>query len=918
MSTLSSHNITSGRLLGRDHELGLIEDLLRSTGVDGTVLVFVGEAGVGKSALLDVAATRATSLGHTVLRINGTEFERGLGYSALNQALLPVRGHLAALEESQRDALSVALGLRTGGPVDRLVVSTAALHLVQAASAERPVLIVADDAQWVDHPSIDVLLFMGRRLRGARVGMLGAVRSESSPLAAAHSGLVRHELRPLDDESAAKLLRSRFPLLAPRVRGRLLTEARGNPLALLELPPRLSPRVRAGLQGPPAMLPLSTRLRTTFADRIRKLPDSARDLVLLAALEPTGDVALIRRAAATDDVRDLVLAEDLGILSIRDVDGRLAFRHPLMRSAAVEEISTADQRRQAHRRLAEASADDPDRQAWHLAEAGVEPDERIAELVAECGQRALARGDSGGIDFLVRAAELSPSPADHGRRLGQAAFLAAYATAGSAQRAGELAGSLRDAPPGSDAALFAACTTAWLLISSGGDLDTTYRIMSAATAAAGPRYDTRNAAHLTALYTLLQIVMSTADGERTRRFLDLLSSVGPAGHPATRLLRVQSAMILDPVRCGAARIDELDEMLATIDAATDPVDLVRLAGAALLPDRLAECRVALTSTLTLERDGTETTQAIAVRAVLVYDAYASGRWAEAAELIENVRVRGAEADNQRLVVQVGLPGGLIAAATGDDAGVRRWSELIQDWSRRCGTTLDRHHRSLVLARHAISNGDFEQAFTLASSVAAPGDFPRHGKALWAILDLVESAVRTGRLPEARAHVDAMLRHDIARLAPRYAMLTDACAALVDGSTRRFEQAVSTFGADRVPFDLARVRLLFGEHLIRSGESGRADEQLGLAAATFRRLGARPWLDRCDPAAGPRPPVVMELTPLEHRIVALAATGLTNKQIGGTLHLSPRTVSTYLYRVFPKLGVSTRAGLRDALTALESR
>ena len=277
-------------VVGRGAEIDVLQSFIERAGLGGEALVLVGDAGVGKTALLDVAARRAGSLGVSVVRAAGAEFEADISFSALHQSLLPLLNGIEELRPLYRDALSVALGLGEGRPPDRLVVSGAALELVRRAGQEQPLLIVLDDVFWMDRPSAEVLGFVARRLAGSHVGLLAALRDATGSVFEG-SGLPQYQLEPLDWDAADGLVRARFPILGPDMRRRLLAEAAGNPLALLELPAALSGRRPFASPGSPAPLPLSARLSELFASRVEELPPATRRLLLLAALDGTGDLA---------------------------------------------------------------------------------------------------------------------------------------------------------------------------------------------------------------------------------------------------------------------------------------------------------------------------------------------------------------------------------------------------------------------------------------------------------------------------------------------------------------------------------------------------------------------------------------------------------------------------------------------------
>ena len=394
--------------------------------------LLLGDPGVGKSAVLDRIAADAEALGARVLRTSGVQFESDVSYSGLHQLVFGVHERFEALAPEQRDALRTALGFSAGPAPSRTLVCNAMLFLLRAVSADRPLLLVADDLPWVDRASAAVLGFVSRRLAGSRVAFLGAAPAgPASTRLAETAGLPQYVLGPLDDGSASTILLGRAPGLAPSVRRRVITEAAGNPLALLELPEALTGDQRRAAALLPAVLPMTERLEGLFADRVSAIPPAGRGVLLLGALDRNGGRDAMR--AAGEGVLDLLAPAERARLVQPAPDAQgFAFRHPLIRSAVVAVSTTAEQQR-AHRRLAEALDDHPERRAWHLGEAAAGPDEAVAALLEQSAQLANARGDAlGAIARLNRAAHLSPDAAGRARRLALAAYLGAESVGGKA------------------------------------------------------------------------------------------------------------------------------------------------------------------------------------------------------------------------------------------------------------------------------------------------------------------------------------------------------------------------------------------------------------------------------------------------------------------------------------------------------
>ena len=908
-------------LVGRGAEIGLMQSFVDRAGRAGEALVLVGDVGVGKTALLDLAARRAGSLGFTVVCAAGAEFEAEISFSALHQSLLPLLGGIEELRPLYRDALMVALGLGEGRPPDRLVVSGAALELVRRAGEEQPLLIVLDDVFWLDRPSAEVLAFVARRLAGSHVGLLAAVRTSSGSVFDG-AGLSQYQLEPLDRDAADRLVRSRFPILGPDMRRRLLAEAAGNPLALLELPAALSGRRPFAASGSPALLPLSARLSELFGSRVEQLPPPTRRLLLLAALDNTGDLATLQRATGDAEMHDLAPAEQSGLVCVDPETRRLVFRHPLTRSAVVE-LSTARERREAHRALAGVQADDPQRRAWHLAEASVQPDEGVAGLLEASARQMLSRGDPvGAVTALRRAAELSPTDVDRSRRLTKAAFLGAN-MAGRLGDSEEMVAEALEGKPGPRVSRQADVTAAFVLLNGDGDLDTVHRLLVRAIESAGDELDATDEDLATAIYLLLLVCGFAGRADLWGPYFAILDRLRP-DIPEDLLLA--SRILPDPVRDAVGVLDRLERVIAELGEESDSWHVRKVALAAVFIDRLAGCRQALRRVVKSSREAGAWTLVVSALNFMCLDYFLTGEWDE----LELLLAEGFEiCDHAGLQVYVPVlryDRALVAAARGDDALARELADAITGWAKPRGASLIAQFADHARELAALGRGDYEAAYHHASAVCPPGEFIRYTHhALWVCMDLVEAAVRTDRHAEATAHVAAMRRYGIARISPRIALLAGGSAGLAareDGAAlAEFERALAIPGADRWPFDLARVRLAYGERLRRARVGRGAGAQLSAAHDAFERLGALPWAGRAAAelrAAGHAPASTSAdgsaelLTPQELEIASLAAAGLTNKQIGERLYLSHRTVSGHLYRIFPKLGISSRAALRDAL------
>jgi DNA-binding CsgD family transcriptional regulator len=906
-------------LLGRHADLAAVRAFVERSRSDGEALLVLGEPGVGKTMLLDAAAEMASSAGVCVLRASGVEFEAVISFSALNQTLLPLLAELAHLMAAHRNALNVALGFGEGPAPDRLVVSNATLALLRRAAVARPVLVVIDDLPWLDRASAEVLAFVARRLAGSRVGVLGASRSGEESFFD-RVGLPELELQPLDDHAAGELLLAHFPTLGAAIRRRILSDAQGNPLALLELPSAWNAEARSPLEGLPSTLPLSRRLQALFGSRIAALPPPSRKLLLLMALDGTADMRVLRIVNGPT-LRDLDAAEQARLTYIDRGSHRLAFRHPLIRAAVVD-LATAAERREANRVLAELWADQPDRRAWHLAEATIEPDEDVAAPLEQAAHRVLARGDVvASVAALTRAAELSPLTRDRNRRLAAAAYIS-MDVAGELRSASRVMDEVRRVDPDLKGSLQAAGTAAAVLLNADGDVDTAHRLLVDAIESRVASNKPGDTELTDALHTLLQVCYAGGREELWEPFERAIARLAP-DIPAA--LYLGSKTLADPVRTPAAVLEQLSTEIDGLGQELDPTRIVRLAIASNFVDRVPGCRQALWRVVRAGREEGAIASGLFAMILLGIDDYWSGQWDEAQRLLDEADELCDVHGYRLLSITARAMQGLLAAARGDDDATRALCDEMLQWAtpRRLGAVQCFAWQVQALA--AIGRGDFEEAYRHASKISPAGTMASHLHGVQDVLiDLVEAAVHTGRYAEAAAHVAAIRESNIATLSSRFALFAGGAAAIAaadDGSAiELFGRALAIPGADRWAFVMARVQLAYGERLRRMQRTTDARVQLAAAIETFERLGARPWAHRARNelrATGQAKPRVdpyarVPLTPQEGEIASLAAAGLTNKQIAERLFLSPRTVGSHLHRIFPKLGIATRAALRDAL------
>ena len=909
----------TSQLIGRDRELAALSSFLGEAAVDGATLVLTGEPGVGKTALLVAAAEMATTAGLRVVRGGGVEYETDVSFAGLHQLVDPLSDDLPRMPRSGRVALEVALGIGSGPAPDRLAVLSASLGLFRQAASGEPLLIVVDDLHWLDRASAAVVAFVGRRLQGSRIGLLGATRPRVGGFFE-RAGLPEFPIGPLPEEAAMELLARQFVHLPTRVLRGVVEEAQGNPLALLEF--AASAGGRRDSVHVDVTSGSSRELRTLYQARIERLPESTRRLLLLAALDGSGDLGVLAEASRPGRLADLGPAERDHLIVIDDHIGELRFRHPMIKSVVVEH-STHEERRATHQRLAELFADQPERRGHHLAEASDTPNEEIAAAIEEGAQRTLERGDVvGAISKLLRSADLSPNPTDRSRRLADTAYTGAR-LAGDLDRASAL---LRDAhrrDPTLAETLRAAVATAYLLLNSDGNTDTAAHLLLAALDAALGETDPDRDGLSDGLYTLLLVCHYAGRPEYWVSFHDAMSRLPGGAAPAVRLLADTFA---DPVTAPARALSELDDEIEKLRNTDDAAVIMRCAIAGFYIDRLMACREALWRVVRDGRDGGAVRPAMTALAMIAFGELSAGRWDEARQLAAESTAL-CEERGYRLMAWTGrYATALIAGNRGDRRACEEICQAMIEWAtpRQLGHLHEFAHHAV--AQTALGAGDFEEGYAHATAISPPGVLGSHTtQALWVAPDVIDAAVHTGRINEARAHADAMRRADLGRLSPRFALTTAAARAVVapdDEAPDLFVQALALPRIEEWPFELARVRLWHGERLRRLRRTREARSQLEAARDGFDRLGARPWSQRATTelaATGATRQRVtgggtVSLTLQEREIARLAATGLTNRQIATRLYLSPRTVSAHLYRIFPKLGITSRAALRDALNA----
>jgi DNA-binding CsgD family transcriptional regulator len=894
------------QLLGRERECAVIDRVLADA---GGALVVRGEAGIGKSAVLGYAVQQAAA-GTLVLRADGVEAESDLAFAGLHGLLRPVLGHLRELPEPQAAALAGALGLAPATGSDRLLISAAVLGLLAAAAEDRPVLCVVDDAQWVDRPSAGALVFAARRLQAERLAMLfGAREGEVRRFEAA--GVPDLALTGLDPPSAAAVLAAGGCGAAPPVRERLLVEAGGNPLALLELPRGLSRAQLDGRAGLPEAIPLSPQLEGVFRQRIGRLPDTAQTALLIAAADTTGDMPAVLRAMAGLGlpIDALDPAEGAGLARISGT--AIAFRHPLVRSALYQG-ATMSQRQRVHAALAGAftGEEHADRRVWHQALATLTGDEEVAAALEASARRSQARAaHASAATAFARAAELST---DDTRRVWRIAAAAQAAwDAGQPDRA-------RDA-------------IARALPAADGELKARLLQLSGAIEGACGSVPT-------ALERLLEAADASTDPPLTLRLLvDASEAAVFSGQLATvaKLSERASALPAETARdrlmlsllCGFAKVFAgdpdgarplLEDVLREADALDDdPRALGLAATAASTAGRAGDgLPYASRAVESARRQGLLSL----LPRVLETQSY---------ELMGNSSfdlAHAAASEAYQLSLDVGHGGGwplndmaMVEAIWGRDAEARRHAEEVLAIGQRTGSTFLTGVAGWTFGLIDLAGGRNAKAaarLLTVTDLRQPDANPL--AAMPALPDAVEAAARCGRTDEVGERFAVFEAWALAA-APAGAQraLLARCQALLGKRPpeEAFAEAIERASAVP-PFQRARTELLYGEWLRRARRRTDARGHLRTALETFRALGAVPWAERAEAelrATGETArkreiSAAEQLTPQERQIAGLVTEGLTNKEIAAQLFLSPRTVDYHLRKVFTKLGIGSRADL----------
>ncbi|WP_127503992.1 AAA family ATPase [Actinoplanes solisilvae] len=906
-------------LVGREPELTRFRELLDEVGAGGHAVIVEGEAGIGKSTLVDAVVAMARDQGFHELRCTGVHSETTSGFAGLHELLQPLLDRVTALPPGQRQALEIALGQAVGPAPSPLLTGLAALGLLEEYGAEQPAVVVVEDAQWLDASSARTIAFVARRLSQARVLLIVTVRSGRGatidPFTS--SGLPTAALGPLAPEESERLLREQRPELDVPAQKLILKEAVGNPLALAELPQVIEDRA-----GP--WLPMTRRLENAFLAGASGLPERSRRLLLVIAAAPESSLRELMRAATSADLSldDLAAIEDAGFVTV--TGDHVALRHPLVRSAVYGAASVAE-RTVTHRLLAAASID-PDRAAWHAAAATPLYDDTVALALEETAARAQARSAlTEAVAAMRRAAALSASVADRTRRIATAAEVA--------RQAGEVA----------DSALLV--REAWPQATDPETLTSLALTDSALGASAA------------------------LPGHSTDELLDLVARLGGPDGQDHRAQRLRILATAATAHCIHGLPDDVRERLAqAIDAAAgDNGGLPALLGRVLLhpAEHAAQARTRMPGLLGDVRDylaergdhrpsRSQIIIGVGLMAQAVHDpAAALACWDLGVEHFHRAGAPGDEAWSlrERALIRIGmgrLRDGLadaeLALRLSTDLGLRvtaadsaiaaarahAWRgdntaalEALRRAGELSGPTFIKARAHWSAGLVALNEHRDEDAWTAlhgAQAMATTG--------LWSIADLTEAATRTGRTASVVPLLEEASRQAAAFGSPFLDNLVRRAWAQAepDRAEDHFEAALATVPGNPSALEVARTRLAYGEWLRRRRRIVDTREQLSAALRVFEGAGATPWTRRATSelraagvAAGrsdkfARPGTADTLTAQELQIARMAASGMSNREIADQVYLSHRTVATHLYKAFPKLGISNRTQLRSALDA----
>jgi DNA-binding CsgD family transcriptional regulator len=901
-------------LIGRESEVVQLRGRLDGASQHGAVVLIRGAAGIGKTSLLGAAVADARSRGFRVLTMTGIESEADLPYAGLHQLLQPVIAQVENLPPHQESALKTALGMMAGEAPEIFLVALAALNVVEDVAGDRPIVIAADDIQWLDGPTTAVLTFIARRVEPTNVLVLAAIRNGNySLLDTARVPELR--LNALGETASQELIDVVAPGLAREIRQRVLEKSEGNPLALIELPRALD-KPRPGAEG---SLPLTYRLERAFSAQAESLPSTTQTALLIASLDegPTLSevLAAARQLLKTNiNVEVLAPAFDAGLIALDD--NRVRFRHPLIRSA-LQQTAPPGQRRDAHRVMGEAIVD-PDRRAWHRAASVLGTDDEAAGELEAAAARAGGRGATAiAVRALELAANLTSDTSIRVRRLLAAAEMGLQlGQPATVRRLLDAAAKLQLSP--NDQARMTWLREIFNEVVP-ADPNAVARLVNVAQAmaATGDRQLALNLLRVAALRcwyvdpgraaleSLVQAIDEVDTSESDVQALEILSIASPIDAGERVMNRVARAALADD-----ADPMQMLQLGTAAHAVADPERAVALLKRAA-PGLRAQGKLGLLAGLLDDRARAEIQM---------------GQFSDAARDAEEAYDLLVETEQPVRIISCKSGMALLAGIRGEEALAEQLSADVEAAALSIPlrtvlaiVELARGLTAMTAGRHSNAFDHFARLFNPAHvafdelmSFAAAGY-------------VIECAVRADRIDEARR---IMIRLETlgkrTPSAPLHMGLRYARAVLADESAAEALYDIALKTGPKWPFDYARLQMSYGRRLRRQRRIAESRPYLRTARDTFEALGVRPWADMAraelrasgERVSGPAKAPQQALSPQELQVAQMASSGLSNREIGDRLFLSHRTVGAHLYRIYPKLGIASRSELAGALAAHE--
>lgn len=938
---------------GREADRAAVDEFLRNVVSTGAAIRIRGPRGIGKTSLLAYAQRQAREAGMRVLTASGVRAEINVDYGVLGQLLAQLAPDLALVSHPYRQTLRHALDGRPAGDLAADHIGAALIDLLRHASAAQPVLVSVDDVHWTDAASARALAPLAEQVRHACLGVICAEHHSrhrsvglGRPLASTH--LPTQELEPLGPALAASLVRALHPELDEPVISAVVAHAAGNPLVLRELANAVSDQTPSR-DEPSYWPPLTRRLRDLIEPELLNLSPATRALLLVAALgeQSSGDDDSrdtqwgerppdgVREGVGVDgggttitsdeDLELLREAERIGFIRLDDSARTITFNHPLVPGALLQ-LATSSERRAAHRAVADRLSSGVAR-AEHLAAATIRPDDTVAAMLQQTARRELEAGRSSrAVRCLLRAADLTTRAAERAACVTEVASIRARLM-GDLSEATALLGRAKTIDPDT-VSLRGLSTDAWMRLHQTGDLESAHLLLSQALESIllhdYDLVDENASTEIVEVFDVLIEVCFYADRKDLwAGFGQAVTSGGVTAPRAGFLADLMTRAVPSDVRAGV----NVDQILHDIAGERDPRQVIRSAVACSQAGETTRVRPHLMRLVAVRRSE-HLVPAIWAFDLLAGDSFATGHWAEA----ERLAAEGAGACQQAglwlLAEAFTYRRALLAACRGDARAAEALCARMERWSAPTSVRIVQIQAAHARTMLSLSTRDYESAYRYAAIIASSSTSA--ARTVWRAaqqLDAIDAAVLAGRVLEGREWLDALRHSEVATLSERGAMLVATAEAISSEELDRdlFEAALSLPGAARFPFELARLELRYGQRLRRVRSVAEARTHLTRAQETFEGMGADAWATQAgdewaatSPARLVRPQRVnAALTARERRVAELAASGMTNRQIGERLLISARTTGAHLRHIFEKLAINNRAMLADALAQADA-